>query len=174
MKGMPAKVDLSRDQKALEMRRAGKDYDSIAKALEYFDRSHARKVIMRLLKADREKLAETADEVRELELQRIDKMFEVAYAKALDGHLLSIDRALRLMERRASMLGLDAPKRQEISGPDGSPIEIDERITLTEQERDNRILTILDAARERANLAALPAGPDMASPNGTTDGGMAE
>ena len=101
-------------------------------------------------------------------------MFEVAYAKALDGHLLSIDRALRLMERRASMLGLDAPKRQEISGPDGSPIEIDERITLTEQERDNRILTILDAARERANLAALPAGPDMASPNGTTDGGMAE
>ena len=179
---VPAKVDLSRDQQALEMRRAGKDYSEIAKALGLYDASHARRVVMKLIQTDIKKLAETADEVRNLELQRLDKMFEVAYAKALDGHLLSIDRALRLMERRASLLGLDAPKRQEISGPDGSPIEIDERITLTQEERDSRILTIIEAARARAthpngegvHQPALPTGVDMASSDGATNGRMAE
>jgi hypothetical protein len=68
---------------------------------------------------------EKADELRALENQRLDKLFFVAYRQAVkDGHLPAIDRALRIMERRARLLGLDRPVRAEVTGADGTAIEI--------------------------------------------------
>jgi len=39
-------------------------------------------------------------------------------------NLGAIDRALKIMERRAKLLGLDAPVRQEVTGADGGALEI--------------------------------------------------
>ncbi len=42
------------------------------------------------------------------------------------GRVLSgIDRGLRILERRARLLGLEAPVKAEIAGPGGGPIEIE-------------------------------------------------
>ncbi|MFF3493709.1 hypothetical protein ACFYWS_20420 [Streptomyces sp. NPDC002795] len=66
-----------------------------------------------------------ADELRAIENARLDKLFFVAYRQAVkDNHLPAIDRALRIMERRARLLGLDQPGRTELTGAGGAPIEI--------------------------------------------------
>ncbi|MQY11433.1 hypothetical protein SRB5_15510 [Streptomyces sp. RB5] len=68
---------------------------------------------------------EKAEELRALENQRLDKLFFVAYRQAVkDGNLPAIDRALRIMERRARLLGLDQPARTEVTGAGGAAIEI--------------------------------------------------
>lgn len=47
-------------------------------------------------------------ELRKLELLRLDELQEVAWRFAMAGQLTGIDRVLKIMERRAKLLGLDA------------------------------------------------------------------
>jgi hypothetical protein len=54
---------------------------------------------------------ETANELRALELDRLDSMWIVVWPLVLQGDLKAIDRCLRIMERRAAICGLNAPKR---------------------------------------------------------------
>lgn len=42
----------------------------------------------------------------------------------------AMDKMLKVMERRANLLGLDAPKRKELTGSNGKPIEYYQRLTL--------------------------------------------
>jgi hypothetical protein len=44
--------------------------------------------------------------------------------KAGTGDVRYLELAIKAMERRARLLGLDAPSRNEISGPGGQPLEI--------------------------------------------------
>jgi hypothetical protein len=44
--------------------------------------------------------------------------------KAGHGDVRYLELAIKAMERRARLLGLDAPSRNEISGPGGQPLEI--------------------------------------------------
>jgi hypothetical protein len=53
--------------------------------------------------------AELIEGVRLLELARLDDLFTVMYRQAMDGSRLAVDRCLRIMERRAALVGLDAP-----------------------------------------------------------------
>ncbi|MGW2611429.1 hypothetical protein ACWC4A_44920 [Streptomyces mirabilis] len=80
----------------------------------------------------RAKLNDGVDELRALEADRLDRLFFVAYKKAVrDQDLAAIDRTLRIMERRARLLGLDMPVRTELSGPDGGPVQV-ENVTVDE------------------------------------------
>ncbi|MEW1719761.1 hypothetical protein [Streptomyces sp. NPDC093109] len=75
-----------------------------------------------------------ADELRSVEAERLDRLFFVAYRKAVrDGELPAIDRALRIMERRARLLGLDRPAKTEITGAAGGPLQV-EAVDLAELE----------------------------------------
>jgi hypothetical protein len=85
---------------------------------------------------------EKADELRAVENLRLDRLFFVAYRQAVkDGDLPAIDRALRIMERRARMNGLDKPNKTEIvtpaaSGSDLTAMALDELealIDITEE-----------------------------------------
>lgn len=51
---------------------------------------------------------------RALELAKLDEMEIKVSANARSGNEGAIDRALRIMERRAKILGLDAPTKQEV------------------------------------------------------------
>ncbi|WP_075662445.1 hypothetical protein [Streptomyces acidiscabies] len=80
----------------------------------------------------RAELNDDVDELRALEADRLDRLFFVAYKKAVrDQDLAAIDRTLRIMERRARLLGLDMPVRTELSGPDGGPVQV-ENVTVDE------------------------------------------
>jgi hypothetical protein len=56
-------------------------------------------------------LDEPADEVRKQELDRIDRLQVAVWNRALKGDDKAINTVLRLMERRARLLGLDAAQR---------------------------------------------------------------
>ena len=59
---------------------------------------------------------EAVEEYRRLEGERLDALLAVATHQALTGKrsLLAIDRVLAIMDRRAKLMGLDAPIRQQI------------------------------------------------------------
>ena len=66
----------------------------------------------------------------------------------LDGMLRCKDGILRCQERRCKLLGLDAPSRQELTGANGGPIQVDD-IHITDEQRISRITELLDRARAR-------------------------
>lgn len=94
---------------ALEMRKAGLTYQRIANNLGYANPTGARKAVVAAMKKI---LREPADEVRELELARLDDMINSIW------HLRHkpeyMDRILKIMERRSKLLGIDAPIKQDV------------------------------------------------------------
>lgn len=98
-------------RRALELRRAGVTYDLIAQQLGYKDGSVAYNTVKRALQRS---LQEPADDVRELELSRLDRLETILWPQALQGDQGAVDRLLKIADRRARYLGLDAPIKQEV------------------------------------------------------------
>lgn len=136
-----------RDAEAAKLRSEGKTYDQIAEALEFSDRSLARRAVERALAAT---VREPADELRQLELIRLDALWVEAVKVMTTEHitvnngrvievdgvplkddaptLQAIDRLLKIMERRAKLVGLDSPTKVEVLSVDALDREI-ERLT---------------------------------------------
>jgi hypothetical protein len=95
-------------QKALELRKAGASYQQIADKLGYEGASGAYNAVMGAIKAT---LREPAAEVRALELDRLDRLMVGMWKRAGDGDEKAVASVLSIMDRRARLLGLDAPTR---------------------------------------------------------------
>lgn len=94
-----------KQRRALELRAAGKTFPQIAEELGYRSVSSAYGAVMRGLERT---LQEPAEELRRLEAERLDRLFEVAFRKATrDGSVWAVDRCISIMERRARLFGLD-------------------------------------------------------------------
>lgn len=77
----------------------------------------------------------TADEERRVSLERIDRAI-VKLMPMLDDPDLALDamdRLDKLERRRAALLGLDSPAKQELTGKDGAPLTVDARGALVER-----------------------------------------
>lgn len=101
---------------AFELRKSGASFRQIAEQLGYADESGARKAVMALLKKQQ---VEAVEDYRKVELARLDAMLLAIAQQVRQGHLGAIDRALKIMERRARLLGLDAPTKIAPTTPDG-------------------------------------------------------
>lgn len=105
-----------RARKALELRKAGAQYVDIATALGYADHSGARRAVERALAR---LTAEPAAELRQIEVLRLDRMLQALWEQAVKGNQGAIDRVLKIAERRAKLLGLDAPEKlQDVPSSD--------------------------------------------------------
>lgn len=104
--------------KALELRRAGKNYGEIAAMLDIGKTSAHRMVKAGLAEAAAQVEAQ-AGELIALELSRLDAMLAGLWPSARQGGLGAIDRVLKIMERRAKLLGLDAPVKVAQTTPEG-------------------------------------------------------
>lgn len=111
--GHNALAAAERQRQALELRKAGVGFQAIADRLGYKDHSGAYRAVKTALKKT---LQEPADEVRRVEVERLDAMLLGLWSSAKAGNLLAVDRVLRIMQRRADLLGLDAPQKREITG----------------------------------------------------------
>jgi hypothetical protein len=60
--------------------------------------------------------AETCEQLQRLELSRLDEMWKGIWTKARRGDIGAQSACLRLMERRAKLLGLDAGDKAGVSG----------------------------------------------------------
>lgn len=128
------------------MRIAGASYEAIAQELGYRSRSGAYQAVMTALKRT---LQEPANELRTLEVRRLDEMLADLWGKRKQP--LVADRILRIMERRAKLLGLDAPTKWAPTDPTGEK----EYIGLTDEERMVKIQAILEMARKREALDGI-------------------
>lgn len=110
MSARPASSQVAeRRRQACELRLAGVGYAQIARQLGYASASGAHAAVQQGMKAAFE---EPHGEVRRLELERLDALLVGLWPKARRGDASAVDRVLRVMDRRARYLGLDAAEEQ--------------------------------------------------------------
>lgn len=101
---------VERQRRAIELRKSGYTFQEIAGELEYASASGAQNAVLAAL---RKTLQEPADELRKLECERLDVMLKSVWPFVLKGSPRHVEQALRIMDRRAAYIGLDAPKLVE-------------------------------------------------------------
>ncbi len=143
-----------READALELRLGGATYEQIAGRLGYKNRSSAQRAVLRVL--GKLICTEDVESLRQLELERLDRLLLGIWSAAVRGNAKDIDRVLKILERRARILGIDAPERRELSGPGGGPIQHEHH---TETELDREIGRLLGdmAHSEETLLGFAPA-----------------
>lgn len=63
-----------------------------------------------------------AEKLRALEVARLDAIMEKVYEAAVRGNLTAVDRYIKIAERRARLLGIDAPARTDFTS-DNKPVQ---------------------------------------------------
>jgi hypothetical protein len=96
--------------KAFELRKGGASYRQIGRALEVSEKTAHGDVMTRLRALARTEETVAAD-VRRLELERLDTLLVAHWAAATGGDERATRVALSILERRARLLGLDAPAK---------------------------------------------------------------
>lgn len=148
--GMPASgqgATARRRAEALELRLAGLSYRAVGERLGVSE-SRAWRIVEAALRAA---VSEPAAGVRRLELERLDVLLEeamrqlrldhamVSHGKVVPGvvdegaKLAALDRCLRIQERRARLLGLDAPAKVHVAEAPAKS-DLDERIERLMEE----------------------------------------
>lgn len=103
---------VEKQRRALDLRKGGATYVQIAQELGYKDHTAA---VAAVKVALQKTLQEPADELRELECARLDTLLISIWPTARRGDLGAVDRVLKIMARRAELLGLDAPKKINVN-----------------------------------------------------------
>lgn len=96
--------------KAMELRMEGKSFPEIAKELGYNSRQAAFDAVSRAL--DRTE-REPADALRKLDLERLDALWQIHFLNAQAGDVQALAACMKIMERRAKLIGLDAPVKTD-------------------------------------------------------------
>lgn len=112
----------SRQVEALRLRASGMNYEEIGREMG-IPKGSAYRHVMKALAALRENVKEEADQVRVLELQRLDRLFKRAFEAVDSGDIRAIDQAIKCMDRRAKLLGLDMPAKLAQTDSQGRDIE---------------------------------------------------
>lgn len=121
---------------AVDMRRSGMSYDKIALAMkkkameslrqlketnvpgaklsslaqEYQEKytiQYIRKLVLEALEEMQTYALETVDEIRQIEAQRLDELTHALWPRAIKGDVKAITAILKIMKRRAELLGID-------------------------------------------------------------------
>lgn len=89
---------------AINLRKQGYTLDEIALHCGYQDKSGAYRAIKRELDNI---VAEEVEDLRKMEMLRLDEMLKVCVEKALKGDLWAIDRVVNISKRRSEITGMD-------------------------------------------------------------------
>ena len=116
-----------RDAKALTLRMEGKTFEAIGEELGFATKGGAYVSVKRSLDAI---TREPAEMLIKLDLERIDVLWEIQYLRAQSGDVQAMAACMKLMERRAKLLGLDAPVRQEVTGKDGADLVVNSGVLM--------------------------------------------
>lgn len=119
---------LERANQCLKLREGGLTFAEIAREVGYANVSTAKRGYDMACR-ERDRNEESIDDVRKLEVARLNGLWRPMYVAALRGDRLAADRCLKIMERRAALLGLDAPIRvQQVTITQEQFIEAIERM----------------------------------------------
>jgi len=107
-----------RREEALKLRLTGASYAQVAQHLG-ISRPNAYRHVQDALAEIREHYHEAAHEVMQLDLARLDQWLLECVRKIKAGDMGAVDRGIKIMERRAKLLGLDAPTKIAPTDPSG-------------------------------------------------------
>ena len=96
---------LAREKRVVELRREGFTWEQIATQVGYASPSGASDAYYR---ASARIVQDDIEEIRRLENDRLDYLFHAVWEKAIGGDHKAVDTCLKVMARRAKLLGLDA------------------------------------------------------------------
>ena len=94
----------SKRVRCVELATQGLSYSEIARTVGYSGRGAAYKAVSAALRAQQ---AAAVDELRQLELERLDALQRSCWDAALEGDIASVDRVLKVIAARVRLLGLD-------------------------------------------------------------------
>lgn len=99
--------------RCLELRLSGMTYREIGQKL-LIKAAHASKLVRDELKRQRERLREKAEDLALIEEMRLERAYRALEPQVLQGKTRAIEVAIKLGERRARLLGLDAPEKSQV------------------------------------------------------------
>lgn len=120
MAGPPARVPkggsnkmmvMERQRRALELRKSGATFESIAKALGYADHTGARAAVK---KAMERVIQEPAHELKIMTMERLNHMLLPLWGKVQAGDERAIASALSIIDRQVALTGINAATRVEV------------------------------------------------------------
>lgn len=117
-----------------ELRRAGWSYRAIGDKLG-INPAQAYRYVRSALDEINARANEAVEEMRALELQRLDRLQSGLWTSAAGGDPKAAAVVLKVFERRAKLLGLDAPEKRDIT-TDGEPL------SFVVQMADGRMLSV--------------------------------
>ncbi len=143
-----------RRTQAMALRVEGRTFAEIGKALGCSEqRAHA--IVTEELARLNARRAEQAGELTRLECERLDKLTAVLWPAATAGNVDAIDRLLKIMARRARLLGLDAPTQTRLAGLPVVNLTAEMKVTDHAILQDPEAVELLCRVFER--IAACPA-----------------
>lgn len=103
------------EQEVIKLRRKGYSFQKIADTLGLANRGSAYNIFKRVMERDYALTQEEVETYRAEELARLEEIHHklMDYIDESRGGLQIVDRILKVMDRKAKLLGLDAPTRTE-------------------------------------------------------------
>lgn len=118
--------------KAIELRRMGMGYVEIGKQLS-ISKSKAHRLVEGAMQELVVTIGADVKELKAEQLSRLDGLLATIWPQARKGALGAVDRVLKIEERRAKLLGLDAPVKVAHGGDkDAPPIKQEHAHELTD------------------------------------------
>lgn len=108
-----------RQAEAVRLASKGMDYDGIAKAVGYANRGTAWRTVNKALQAH---TVADVDQLRERELERLDRLQVLLWLQADQGDLKAVDKILKVIDQRCRLLGLDRQCRCERAKHEGRTV----------------------------------------------------
>jgi hypothetical protein len=99
--------------RAVELRTTGLTYDQIAAELGYANRGTVYRLVSEALETQ---TVEAVDQLRSLEVERLDRLQFGVWQKAMDGDVHAGSLAIRVIMARCRLLGLDGPSVLGVGG----------------------------------------------------------
>lgn len=113
---------LERETEVVKLRRTGLTWDMIAERIGYASASAAHAAYQR---AAKRLVQDDIEAIRKIESERLDILQSAVWLDATLGEIPAIMTVLKIQERRAKLLGLDQPFKQqiEVTNYDGNTID---------------------------------------------------
>ena len=141
-KARPSRITpsvIEREAEVLKLRRGGLTFDLIAKELGFKHASGAHKAYVNACKRI---IVSDVQEIRAVEIERLDIAQSSIWGRVLRGEIPAIQTLIRIMERRARLLGLDAPTKAQV--------EVTTYDTGTIDAEVQRLVALLDSQPKNA------------------------
>ena len=141
-----------KEKKVLELRRGGLTFDLIAERLGYANASGAQKAYER---ACSRIVYDDVVALRKAEMDRLDIAQAAIWNEVLQGRIQAVIALMKIMERRARLLGLDMPIKTQLEvthyDRDTIDAEVQRLVALLDSEQTRKVDTPVSETRANTN-----------------------